>query len=435
MNFYSSQRKTNPYLSSSFRDNLTNQFSVPFLHSTSPKPKSKLLTSSCNKYNTSYRKTNIHLTTINNIKNNDVRLGEIKMNLDILNDKLNKLKNIMNDNPLEKKYNGSISYRQRSSNNNQIKSTLYNGINGRNINNINQNTSFDAFDNNVIDFDNNVNNNIIEKKIEGTLVQSPINFEIKTPIKNVTLHEKDITSTNLSQIADDLVSTLELENGIQTHVDNLKSFNEINFTLDNKFPPKENTFSISSSVVNIQYDKKPLLKEIIEKEEEKQQTPVKDESESENEDDLIIQEIMKKVQEDNEKAKQRHIAFNTKENILINYKDTNEITNFQVINEESKEKIVFTPRKMHLYTQILKSKNKPKSAIKPFNCKDIKINEEYNPDDLDDYEEEEEEESEEKEEEGSTINNIRNMFNKEEVEESKEEDVEEYKENRRQYSS
>ena len=177
------------------------------------------------------------------------------------------------------------------------------------------------------------------------------------------------------------------------------------------------------------------LNEIIEKEEEKQQTPVKDENESENEDDLIIQEIMKKVQEDNEKAKQRHISFNTKENILINYKDTDEITNFQVINEESKEKIVFTPRKMHLYTQILKSKNKPKSAIKPFNCKEIKINEEYNPDDLDDYEEEEEEESEEKEEEGSTINNIRNMFNKEEVEESKEEDVEEYKENRRQYSS
>ena len=144
---------------------------------------------------------------------------------------------------------------------------------------------------------------------------------------------------------------------------------------------------------------------------------------------------MKKVQEDNEKAKQRHISFNTKENILINYKDTDEITNFQVINEESKEKIVFTPRKMHLYTQILKSKNKPKSAIKPFNCKDIKINQEYNPDDLDDYEEEEEEESEEKEEEGSTINNIRNMFNKEEVEKSKDEDVEEYKENRRQYSS
>ena len=68
---------------------------------------------------------------------------------------------------------------------------------------------------------------------------------------------------------------------------------------------------------------------------------------------------------------------------------------------------------MHLYAQILKSKSKPKSAIKPFNSKDIKINEEYNPDDLDDYEEEEEEESEEKEEE----------------------DVEEYKENRRQYSS
>ena len=419
MSIYSSQRKTGPYRSIiSLHDKKNNVFSVPFLHSTSPKPKSKALTSSYSKYDTSYRQNNLNLTTMSSIKNDDVRLGEIKMNLDILNDKLNKLKNIMNDNPLagNKTYNGSISYRRS---NNQIKSALYNGINGKN-----NNASFDDFD-----------NNNIEKKREGTLVQSPINFEIKTPIKNLTLHEKDITSTNLSQIADDLVTTLENEN-IQTHVDNLKSFNEINFTLDKKLPKNENAFSISSSVVNIQYDKRPMktLNEIIEKEEEKQ-TPVKDESESENEDDLIIQEIMKKVQEDNEKAKQRHIAFNTKENILINYKDTNEITNFQVINEESKEKIIFTPRKMHLYMQILKSKNKPKSAIKPFNCKDIKINEEYNPDDLEYYEEEEEEESEEKEEEGSTINNIRNMFNKEEVEESKEEDGEEYKENRRQYSS
>ena len=419
MSIYSSQRKTGSYRSIiSLHDKKNNVFSVPFLHSTSPKPKSKALTSSYSKYDTSYRQNNLNLTTMSSIKNDDVRLGEIKMNLDILNEKLNKLKNIMNDNPLagNKTYNGSISYRRS---NNQIKSALYNGINGKN-----NNASFDDFD-----------NNNIEKKKEGTLVQSPINFEIKTPIKNLTLHEKDITSTNLSQIADDLVTTLENEN-IQTHVDNLKSFNEINFTLDKKLPTNANAFSISSSVVNIQYDKKPMktLNEIIEKEEEKQ-TPVKDESESENEDDLIIQEIMKKVQEDNEKAKQRHIAFNTKENILINYKDTNEITNFQVINEESKEKIIFTPRKMHLYMQILKSKNKPKSAIKPFNCKDIKINEEYNPDDLEYYEEEEEEESEEKEEEGSTINNIRNMFNKEEVEESKEEDGEEYKENRRQYSS
>ena len=401
MNIYSSQRKTNPY--PSLHDTINNQFSVSFINSLSPKTQSKFLSSSYNKYNNSYKKSNLHLTTMNNIRKDDARLGEIKMNLDILNDKLNKLKTIMNDNPLSKKtYNGNISYRQRSNNNNtQIKSSLYNGLNGRNIN---QNTSFDVFDNNMIDFDNNT------KKTEGTLVQSPINFEIKTPIKNVTLHEKDITSTNLSQIADDLISTLELENIQQTHVDNLKSFNEINFTVDNKLPPKENILSISSSVVNIEYDNKKTLNEIIE---EEKQTPVKDENDSENEDDLIIQEIMKKVQEDNEKGKQKHIAFNTKDNIQINYKDTNEITNFQVINEESKEKIVVTPRKMHLYAQILKSKSKPKSAIKPFNCKDIKINEEYNPDDLDDYEEEEEEESEEKEEE----------------------DVEEYKENRRQYSS
>ena len=401
MNIYSSQRKTNPY--PSLHDTLNNQFSVSFINSLSPKTQSKFLSSSYNKYNNSYKKSNLHLTTMNNIRKDDARLGEIKMNLDILNDKLNKLKTIMNDNPLSKKtYNGNISYRQRSNNNNtQIKSSLYNELNGRNIN---QNTSFDVFDNNMIDFDNNT------KKTEGTLVQSPINFEIKTPIKNVTLHEKDITSTNLSQIADDLISTLELENIQQTHVDNLKSFNEINFTVDNKLPPKENILSISSSVVNIEYDNKKTLNEIIE---EEKQTPVKDENDSENEDDLIIQEIMKKVQEDNEKGKQKHIAFNTKDNIQINYKDTNEITNFQVINEESKEKIVVTPRKMHLYAQILKSKSKPKSAIKPFNCKDIKINEEYNPDDLDDYEEEEEEESEEKEEE----------------------DVEEYKENRRQYSS
>ena len=132
--YSSSQRKTNPYHSIiSLHDKKNNQFSVPFLHSTSPKPKSKALTSSYSKYSTSYRKNNVDYTTMNKMKNDDVRLGEIKMNLDILNDKLKKLKSIMNDNPLElnRTYNGSISYRRS---NNQIKSALYNGINGKNNN-------------------------------------------------------------------------------------------------------------------------------------------------------------------------------------------------------------------------------------------------------------------------------------------------------------
>ena len=117
MNIYSSQRKTNPY--PSLHDTINNQFSVSFINSLSPKTQSKFLSSSYNKYNNSYKKSNLHLTTMNNIRKDDARLGEIKMNLDILNDKLNKLKTIMNDNPLSKKtYNGNISYRQRSNNNN-----------------------------------------------------------------------------------------------------------------------------------------------------------------------------------------------------------------------------------------------------------------------------------------------------------------------------
>ena len=109
MNIYSSQRKTNPY--PSLHDTINNQFSVSFINSLSPKTQSKFLSSSYNKYNNSYKKSNLHLTTMNNIRKDDARLGEIKMNLDILNDKLNKLKTIMNDNPLSKKtYNGNISY-------------------------------------------------------------------------------------------------------------------------------------------------------------------------------------------------------------------------------------------------------------------------------------------------------------------------------------
>lgn len=378
-----------------------------------------------------------------------VDLGEIRMNFDIMHEKLNKLKCLMDDGvgSQSKNERGVPSYSGSRSTFNQFKSSSpkYNRINttgykeyvdysgemGRNVN-IN-NFSYGNYEN------ENTNST-------SNLTTNNFNFEIKTPVKKQDKslkHEKDGTSVNLSDIADDIVNALENDDDdLKTHVDDLKSSTEITLTLENnintnnlKNSNKNKTqscdYKISPSVVNISYEKEKkqdlkILDQIIteEKQDEEEQ------EETDNEDDLIIQEIMKKVQADNEK-KQKHVVFNLDENIKINYKESNEITNFSLSKEKNNEKLHFTPRKMHLYIQILKSKGKPKSVIKPYKKEDLKINKNYQPRNLSkDFDEEESEG-----EGGNLINNIRQMFDNSKEQEEEEEATEEENEKRRQNSS
>lgn len=377
-----------------------------------------------------------------------VDLGEIRMNFDIMHEKLNKLKCMMDDGvgPQSKTERGVPSYSGSRSTFNQFTSSSpkYNRINnsvyreyvdfsaemGRNIN-IN-NFSYGNYEN------ENTNST-------SNFTKNNFNFEIKTPVKKqdkILKHEKDGTSVNLSDIADDIVNALENDDdNMKTHVDDLKSSTEITLTLENnintnnsnnsnKNKTQSNNYKVSPSVINITYEKEKkqepkILDQIITEEKQNEE-----QDETDTEDDLIIQEIMKKVQADNEK-KQKKVVFNLEENIKINYKDSNEITNFILTKEKNNEKLHFTPRKMYLYIQILKSKSKPKSVIKPYKKEEIKINKNCQPRNLSKDFDEEESESEG----GNLINNIRQMFDNSKEQEEEEEATEEEKEKRRQNSS
>ena len=76
----------------------------------------------------------------------------------------------------------------------------------------------------------------------SNFTKNNFNFEIKTPVKKqdkILKHEKDGTSVNLSDIADDIVNALENDDdNIKTHVDDLNkyiAFNQLNIKADDVF--------------------------------------------------------------------------------------------------------------------------------------------------------------------------------------------------------
>ena len=296
-------------------------------------------------------------------------------------------------------------------------------------------------------------------------------------------HEKDLnTSINLSDIADDLVHTFDID---QPNIDDIKAdltpehtspstsdlftTNEVNLMISQTMkhyvnnssstllkPRQSDTevlkfkeqvpLSISNFSVNILNEPKPEVTATTTTEtqhnvvdnEQSQTKETKAQDDIDSEDDLLIMEIMQKVEEENElkKNKKKHVEFNHNENILIQYNDKHNITSLDIVKEKTKEKMKFVPRKMNLYTQILKSKNKPKGIIKPFNSDDIKtdmnfVMEDYPDEDSEEEEVEDNEEDEDdnKESEGDKktkgeglVENIRKMFDDDEDEEQSEEE-------------
>ena len=313
----------------------------------------------------------------------EVDFSEIKMNFNMLNEKLNNLKNLMDDDKINVRYYKPNYYKGKSLYQDYKKrSQRYNA-------NVNRSDYSDKYYVNNTDVNDNFN-----RSCNMFLLKSNFNFEITTPNKKEDINEEN-SDDNLSEIAEDLVTNLHLD----AKKDNLKSTNEINITLTKNKSPKEE-YKVTSSVVNISYS--------TEKKEERK----KSEDNITEEDDLLLQEIMRKVQEDTEKDKSKHVSFNISQNVNINYKDTNTVIDFSITNANTNENIKTTPRRMYLYNQILKSKNKPIGIIKPFSIDSIKTDKDYvpelsvNSDDIDDDSEEEKV--------PSTIDNIKKMFDKDE---------------------
>ena len=332
--------------------------------------------------------------------------------------------------------------------------------------------------------------------------ENAIQTQIKSPFSNhnntitpndkakADTHEKDLnTSINLSDIADDLVHTFDRE---QPNIEEIKAdltpeptspstsdlftTNEVNLMISQTMkhyvnnssttllkPRPSDTevlkfkeqvpLSISNFSVNILNEPKtdtavaptPTAETQHNADNDNtnnglptQTTEAKPQDDIDSEDDLLIMEIMQKVEEENELKKngKKHVEFNHNENILIQYNDKHNITALTIVKEKTKEKMKFVPRKMNLYKQILKSTNKPKGIIKPFNVADIKTDMNFVPEDFpdEDSEEEEVEDNEEDEDDNKDgegdkktrseglVKNIRKMFDDDEDEEQSEEE-------------
>lgn len=318
----------------------------------------------------------------------NVDFSEIKMNFNMLNEKLNNLKNIMDDDRMNIKYNKPNYHKEKCVYKEQLKRNKR--FSREYINRSYYNDYYEYSDN----YEDTNANNKCNRSYNMFLLKSNFNFEITTPNKKDEINEVS-SDDNLSDIADDLVENLSLD----VKEDKLKSSNEVNITLSNNNSPNDE-YKVSSSVINLTYNQ----------EKKKKEERKKSEDTNNDEDELILQEIMKKVQADTEKDRARHVAFNLKDNVNINYKETNKVIDFNITNSTTNETIKITPRKIYLYYQILKSKSKPNGIIRPFSIDSIKTNKDYvpdlsvNSDDLDD-------DSNEEKKVPSTIDSIKKMFN------------------------
>ena len=111
-------------------------------------------------------------------------------------------------------------------------------------------------------------------------------------------------------------------------------------------------------------------------------------NESAEESFSLIEQIIKQTEEEEKNKKDRHINFNLDNNVYIYYKQKDLIT--KKIIYKGNEKIDTNnndEKKMDIYFELLKSKNKYNSIIKNYDKNEIKVNKDYElNEDLEEYE-------------------------------------------------
>ena len=102
----------------------------------------------------------------------------------------------------------------------------------------------------------------------------------------------------------------------------------------------------------------------------------------------LIEQIMKKTEDEERNKKDRHINFNLENNIYIYYKPKDLITQNVIYKGNKKKDLInVEEKKMDIYFELLKSKNKFNSIIKKYDKNEIKINKDYElNEDLEEYE-------------------------------------------------
>ena len=234
----------------------------------------------------------------------------------------------------------------------------------------------------------NVNINVSDiknynsRKINSLIIPMNINKFILQSHDNIKKNENNITFKNI-KLKKDINKNQKIYSGISKNETNKKYEIKKIEKID-----KNNKISIIYNNKNLEKkEKNENVKINIDKKEDKRKN-----SESNDEDLNLIEQIMNNAENEEKNKLNRHINFNLEDNIYIHYNSKDLITKKNIYKGNKQIEIINNgnindEKKMDIYYALLKSKTKFNPIIKKFNKNDIKINKEYElNEDLEEYE-------------------------------------------------
>ena len=239
-----------------------------------------------------------------------------------------------------------------------------------------------------------INNNVMKKNKSDEISSNPRNNEKVDFNKNIYLDFNKNDNTPIKN--DDFIKNHKKDNNF------IKDVNDNKNKIDDKIELKQKNESEIINEINLQKSESKKKedenkeennsKEIINSDSDKSETNKKEEESKENyksqvskpdektnnhEDEILVNQYLSKIENDEKSKSKRHISIKLENNIIINFKPEDLITDIKISKPGEEDTFIPFERNFNLYLKILKTKVKPNPSIKNFNKNEIKTNADY----------------------------------------------------------
>ena len=239
-----------------------------------------------------------------------------------------------------------------------------------------------------------INNNVMKKNKYDEIINKERNNETVDDNKNIHIDFNKNGNTPIKN--EDFIKNQKKDNNFVNDVNNNKNkiddeielkeknepeiFNENNLqkseTKTEEDENKEDNYSKEN--INLEYDKFQTNKKEEESNENyKSQTSKPDEKTNNPEDEILVNHYLSKIENEEKSKSKRHISIKLENNIIINFKPEDLITDIKISKPGEEETFIPFERNFNLYLKILKTKVKPNPSIKKFDKNEIKTNPDY----------------------------------------------------------
>ena len=227
-----------------------------------------------------------------------------------------------------------------------------------------------------------INNKVMKINKSNEIDNKLKDIEKKDDNKKIELENDN--NDNRPVKFEDFINEQKKDNNITNEVNNYK--NKIDDEIELKQKNESEIFneinsqkSESKKEEEEEYQEKNNSKENIifnhDKSEEKVSKP--DEKQANPEDEILVNQILSKINNEEKAKSKRHISIKLENNIIINFKPEDLITDIKISKPGEEETLIPFERNFNLYLKILQTKIKPNPSIKKFDKNEIKTNPDY----------------------------------------------------------